>query len=217
MDLRNSVVNKLPFYYHRNDTYKDASGKGILIRFLGMLGISIQEDLVEPLENFINELDPETATSKFLSLLAFTVGSPIDILGTDASYRLRLMQAVSLYKLKGTAKSYRLLFNILGYTVTVEELFLPDMRYDIGLTYDTDNDGTIPYQYDNDKCRQGCVEYNLIVFGPDGESPPDGLTDQLKELLYLAIKDIEPINARLVEIKAGVGGIFTEQFNQVFL
>lgn len=206
MDIRDFISQQLPIYYHRNDTYKDETGKGILIRFLGMLGISVQEELIDPLENFINELDPETASTKFLSLLAFTVGNPIDILGTDESFRLRLTQAISLYKLKGTVKSYKLLFNLLGLEVEVIEYFPPDMYYDTGLTYDS---GLL---YDNDPCSVFCIDYRLVIT-KDGEAAI--LSSEVVEALYEAIKDIEPINANLVEMVTGIR-VFSGEFGPEF-
>lgn len=206
MDVREIITKQMPVYYHKADTMKDETGKGILIRFLGMLGISLQEDLVDPLENLINELDPETATTKFLSLLAFTVGNPVDILGTDESFRLRLSQAISLYKLKGTIKSYKLLFNLLGLDVGVHEDFPPDMYYDSALNYDSS------LLYDNDPCSVLCIPYRLIVT-QNGE--PANLTGDMLEALMEAIKDIEPINAQLTEIVTGLR-VFTQEFDLEF-
>lgn len=202
MDVREFIVKQMPIYYHREDTMKDQSGRGILIRFLGMLGISLQEDLVDKLENLINELDPETATTKFLSLLAFTVGNPVDILGTDESFRLRLSQAISLYKLKGTVKSYKLLFNLLGLEVGVFEDFPPQMYYDTDLKYDSD------LLYDNDPCSVLCIPYKLLVAQNGG---PVNLTGDMIDALYAAINDIEPINAQLTEIITGAR-VFTDEF-----
>lgn len=190
MDLREFIFNRLPYYYREHDTYKDGDDRGILERFLNVLGIEIQEEFVDKLEVFINELDPTTSADKYLDLLAFTVGSPTNILDTPEGLRERIISAISLYKVKGTAKSYKLLFNLLGYNVEIEELVPQNTLYDTELEYD---DGG--HLYDATLCTIGCIQYNLYYSDGVTEGP---MSSELKSAVIATIKkDLEPLTAKL--------------------
>src|SRR5690606_30167585 len=111
-----------------------------------------------PLENFIENLDPETAMDKFLTHIAFTLANPTDILNDPTSYRKRLLQAITLYKINGTTKSYQLFFALLGYSINLIEHFPRDHRYDLDppLEYDDISEEGDLGLYDLDKCNIGC-------------------------------------------------------------
>lgn len=194
MDLSNFLNEKLPQYYKANDTYKDGNDKGILERFLGILGIELQDEFITPLEQLIDQLDPTTAADQYLSLLAFTVGNPEDILGDTDSYRTRLTQAITLYKNKGTVKSYRVLFALLGYTVNVVDHIPSDMIYDNGNEYDTG------LQYDTDRCSLGCIEYSLEYSNIPGRTSGPLDSGKLDQLTRTIERDLQPINTRLRDI-----------------
>lgn len=194
MNIKDYIMEKLPYYYKANDTYKDSNDQGVLERFLSVLGVEIQEELVDPLKLFINQLDPTTATNQYLSLLASTVGNPTDILGDEDSYRVRLAQAITLYKNKGTFKSYKVLFALLGYTVNPIEHVPPAMVYDIGLLHD---DGV---GFDTDRCQLGCIEYSLEYSNIPGRTSGPLSINQMELLMEVIRKDLEPINARIRNI-----------------
>ena len=215
MNVREIILNKLPLYYLENDSYKDESGKGLLTRFLGMLGVELQENLVDPLHNLINELDPTTATEKFLGLLAYTVGNPIDLGGTAEDFRLRVTQALSLYKVAGTSRSYHLFFSLLGYRIRLRPHYPSVNNYDEGLYYD-DFDESVQgtFQYDQDECAEYCVPYDIIIYVEPGDN---SLTPEVLERISYALRDLEPLDAILNNLVTSLPPrVFTEEYSSQF-
>lgn len=192
MDLRGFLFSRLPNYYKDNDTYKDSNNRGILERFLGTLDVELQEELVDQLHQLIDQLDPKTTMNKFLPIMAQTVGNPTNILGTDESLRERILQAISLYKIKGTVRSYQLLFNLLGYRIELEEHIPLNSLYDIGLLYDDD------HNYDTSYCTLGCIEYTIKYMDGATTGPMD--TEMRGAVIAAIKKDLEPITAKLREL-----------------
>src|SRR6478736_1028349 len=96
--------NKLPNYYHINDSYKDANDKGLLQRYLENIGEDIDDNILPFIDNLLDIIDPTKQANtgyKFLNTLAYTVGSPPDIfLGDPAQaekYAKLINHIVSIY------------------------------------------------------------------------------------------------------------------------
>ena len=185
--------DQLPNYFEQNDTYQDQNGKGLLERFLGIFGVELDNNTVAALENFINEKNPLTADSQFLSTIAYDLGSPVDFLNDEDSYREYLTQLISIYQVKGTSKSYQLLFALLGFSVNITELPPTQGNYDTGGIYD---DSIQLPLYDND-CP-ACSQYNL-----DFQTSPgleNVLTTDLANRILQGISFIQPINVNLYQM-----------------
>ena len=195
MQIIDFFWKQLTDYHLENDTYKDGNDKGLLVRYLSIFGIELQNEVVDRLENIINELDPHTASNEFLSEIAYAVGRPSDILLDIDRYRILLTQIISIYQIKGTAPSYRLLFNLLGMSVDIIEHFPDDVVYDNDIIYD--DDGGDAVVYDETKCEIGCIDYSLVYDNNPGFNVAP-LSPQLEANLKLMIQDfIEPIDCNI--------------------
>jgi hypothetical protein len=103
-------------------------------------------------------------------------------------YRRVLAYAVAIYKIKGTAKSYELLFNLLGLNIKIqEELPALAVQYDSNFIYD---DGKT---YDED-CAT-CSYYTILYYDPT--DPLNPVPPEILLKFDLVICFLEPINARL--------------------
>ena len=198
MNLTTFIWDKFEDYFAEKDSYKDSQGKGLLQRFLLVFGMELQTEIVPKLENLINEKDPETASDEFLSELAYSVGRPNDILQDIDKYRTLLTQIISIYQIKGTTKSYQLLFALFGLTAELVEHFPPDNAYDSGLIYDDDTEDA--QVYDQTNCEVGCIDYSINYDNLPGQNVAP-LSQQQEEDLRLMISDfIEPIDCNLRDL-----------------
>lgn len=194
MIFENFLWDKFPQYFDSQDTYKDVPGyvgKGLLQRFLSIFGRELDEELINRLEGLALELDPETASDQFLSELAYMMGNPADILGDINVYRIVLTQAISLYKVKGTSKSYHIFFGIMGMKISLEEVYPLDNIFDNNLLFDTD------VIFDINVDELGMTDYNIRYNNLPGQTvAPLTLERQLKIREAITLY-LEPINANL--------------------
>lgn len=198
MNLTNFIWDQFPPHFEDNDTLQDAQGKGIFQRFLSVFGLELEEELVPKLEGLINEKDPNTSSDKFLSELAYSLGRPTDVLQNVDMYRTLLTQIISIYKIKGTKKSYELLFALLGLTATLVEHFPGENLYDTGLIYD---DATEDAQlYDKTSCEVGCIDYSIEYSNIEGFGTGELTADQQQALRLMISDFIEPIDTSLRDL-----------------
>jgi len=163
MTFKDFLFGTLPDYFKLQDSYKDANGRGLLERYLENFGLELDEELYNYLQDFMNIIDPEITQDKFLPLIAYTLGDPLNVNGDKNLYRKILRYAVSIYKIKGTIPSYKLFFNLLGVDVDIIEYDNPPVirfdqgyKMDIGLKFDQKcnscGEYTIGYHSRNDDC-----------------------------------------------------------------
>lgn len=196
INLDNFLWSTIPQELADQDSYKDAQGRGLLERFISIFDEELQQELVVKLENFSNELSPATAADQFLSELAYSVGSPPDVMGGTDRYREVLTSIIGIYKVKGTSRSYKLFFRLFGMDCRIVEHFPRDNKYDIpGNKYD---DKTIEAQpYDQSAETVGYTDYTIEYFNLPGYQVAP-LNAPQKALIIEAIKSmLEPIDCRL--------------------
>lgn len=186
--FKDYIIKRLPNYIIANDSYKDGSGKGFVYRFLEIFGEEIDDEIYDKIEGMANQLDPLTVDSNFIEYFAARMGDLPRFLDDDTDFRRVLTFILSIYKIKGTIKSYKSLLTTLGFTdVTVTEIPPSAVLYDSGIIYD---DGAI---YD-DNCVP-CSDYDLdITTG----LPING---ELYQKVLSLVALIEPINANLRTIE----------------
>lgn len=137
--------NKIPYAIRKRDSYKDLSGKGIMERTLEAYGEELDENFMPFLNNFIDLFSIETMPTKFLTTKASDLGGLPTLNNDPIVFRKLLLLATQIFKIKGTEKSYQLIFNLLGYDVKIWDIepnkkaFYDDKvsRYD-DATYDGD-------------------------------------------------------------------------------
>lgn len=188
--------SKLPDYFKETDNYKDILGRGLLERYLLNFELELEDELYLFIRDFVNILDPQITPDKFLALIAYTLGNPLDVNGNRETYRKILRYAVNIYKIKGTIPSYKLLFNLLGLDVDIIEYDNPvnvrfdrEFNFDIGLKFDQVckkcGEYTVAYHNWNDEC-------STFTVGP--------VDPTLVTLLPKLVSFLEPIDAKLRNI-----------------
>ena len=144
--------NLFPYYYQKNDTYHDSSGKGILQRFIEVCSQYFDDDIIaddgtQPgLDNIVNLIDVDLTPELFLNYLWEFLGEIPYAYGliiqgkeydkdnlrdwlfnnTDfpqADPRKLLKYAISLYKIRGTDKFYLVLGHFYGFEIELVETF----------------------------------------------------------------------------------------------
>lgn len=191
-------MNSLSDYFYTEDTYKDINNDGLYLKYLGIMGAEIDDEIIPMVEYVTDLIDTHKTDSIFINHLSETLGSPPNITFTEEDYRNLLKYVIAIYKIKGTKKSYELFFSLLGYDIELIELPPNNIinQYDDEGLYD-DEPRLI---YDSDSCVW-CSEYDIIIY-PRFEHIR--LTRDILDRLKRAVEFTEPINAKLRYIKVGV-------------
>lgn len=195
----NSIFPLLPVYFKEFDSYKDKHDRGFLERFLIAHGWEIDQEIIPFIECYLDIIDASVTPGKYLDHLSDVLGNPPDIFNND-SYRNILLYAVTIYKIKGTRRSYELFFSLLGFDVEIYELpwATESKYYDNGEQYDIEDNITT---YDMGSC-QHCNYYDIIFYTTDTENQiltPDFLTRVRKVVEFL-----QPIDLKLRNFDFGV-------------
>lgn len=238
------LIDLLPVYFQANDTYKDDQDKGILERFLELVGISMIDDsdrntsMLPNIDNILDVIDVENTRAVLLDYIYEFIGSPPQEYKTpfmegeflhnppyyvwyleynvplesftqlgyvpeityrpvkyySAIDRKLIRYAISLYKIRGTEKFYRVLltsyFKLKGYEFKEEDLLSlinVKTRYDTQLQYDAS------YQYDGDStdCK-ACSSYIIDLTSVSEQMKPDE-----KVRFEKVLSKYSPINVNL--------------------
>ena len=202
MDSFKSILyNQFPRRFRDEDTYVDSEGKGLFRRFIETMGDEWDQELKDKLEGYLDIFSVLDTDAQYLVHLAWFLGNPPDMLYNDTRYRKLLRYLMDINKCKGTARSYDMIFHMLGLTVTLTVHSPTAMKYDIDtLKYDE----TLRY---DDECPT-CTDYDIAIHDPDGNQPEIGQALEepgpgsaaLLALLSAIIKYVEPINMRLLTL-----------------
>lgn len=212
VQFKNWIFAQLPAYFKDNDTYKDTNGKGLLERYLYAHGEEWDEEIIPYLTDFTNIIEPLVCDEKFLPLIGSILGYPPAIDGSNATYRKLLAYAVAIYKIKGTLKSYQILFSMLHMDIEIDEI-LPKKK----ITYDLP-----PYLYDEtheyDSDCDNCGTYNIRYKFHAGYGP---INSDILKYIDNIICWLQPINAKkgtlTEDLAIGLtNGIFDNTFDNTF-
>jgi len=199
--FKNYLPTLLSEYIVQEDSYKDINGKGFIVRYLEIFGEELDDELYGKIEEFLVNLNPLTADVKFLDYFAVQLGDIERFIDDDYDYRRFLSYLVSIYKIKGTKKSYLALLRSLGLETTVTEIPSSAIAYDDPTVFYDDTEAF----YDIN-C-QPCSDYELVITG-DGP-----ITGDLYRKIIALVTLIEPINAKLITViynGVPVTGVFIE-------
>lgn len=183
VNFKNYIFELFSSYDHQVDPNKDTDGKGTNQRYNEIVGNYIDEELIKNIDNLVgNNLLPDTAYDRFLPYLEERLGVDLYIYNT-LEWRRRVLKYIQKwYLIKGTVRSYKLMFSMLGFTdISVNE-YLDSNSFDSSVTFD-DPDRV----FDMSACNR-CVGYDLMLFG-DLEINPD-----IVAAIDAIIKFNEPIN-----------------------
>jgi phage tail-like protein len=208
IDLKTFLWEQFPEKYAEDDSYKDGNGQGLLERFMIVLGEELQTEVMIPLDNRINELNPDTAADKYLSELAYSLGRPIDVLGNVDFYREILTNILKVYRLKGTMPGYKLLFELFGLSVTIIEYYPKANRYDQpGRKYNDKSVDALPY--DQTENNVGYIDYSIRYDNLPGRNVAPFSGEIAERFKQMVIYTLQPIDCRLRSFSyypAGSGG-----------
>lgn len=211
------VFNRFPTPYRDKDTYKDSQGKGLLERYLTNFGIEYDDEMVLFIHDFMDILNVNLTPEKFLPFIGYTLGSPptlgLDVDGNNAQRKF-LSYLVSLYKIKGTAQSYNLLFNLLGLECTI--ILFPkntNKKYDTLKIYD-DPTNTIQFDLSCEPCQEYSINYwnkydDPLV--PTINTIPSTIIDTLQSIICF----VQPIDCKLKLLNHAIQ--FQEQYSPLQL
>lgn len=195
----NSIFPLLPVYFKEFDSYKDKHDRGFLERFLIAHGWEIDQEIIPFIECYLDIIDASVTPSKYLDHLSDVLGNPPDIFNND-SYRNILLYAVTIYKIKGTRRSYELFFSLLGFDVEIYELpwAIESKYYDNSEQYDIGDNITT---YDMGSC-QHCNYYDIIFYTTDTENQI--LTPDFLARVRKVVEFLQPIDLKLRNFDFGV-------------
>ncbi len=183
------VKKQLPDYVIDNDSYKDLDNKGFVERYLSIFGAELDEFYYNQIDEIGDQTNPLNASNiAYLDLIAAGLGDLPNISQNSDHYRRILSFILSIWKVKGTKKSYKAIFYTLSVIlVSLDEIDVTVLHYDDGVsTYD---DGVTFY---DENCPI-CSEYDITVTGP-------ALTADIYQKLLNLVTLVEPINAHLRNI-----------------
>lgn len=186
--LKDKIFSLFTQWDKRVDINKDSNDKGTVERYNEILGDQLDVDIIPFINDMIdNTLVPSKVLNKFIPYLESMVG--LNPITDDIIIRRELLKnIINIYKVKGTNRSYEILFKVLGFdTVDIVEADI-SFGLDSPLTFDDDT-----RVFDLSECYR-CGFYSLNLTG----SAP--LTAELKKIIAIAVKLVEPINAQLLEI-----------------
>lgn len=191
--FKDYMFSLLPWYFKKNDTFKDNDNKGLLERYLSIFGQEIDEEIIPKIECYMNIIVAQECESRFLIHLSDVLGNPPDVFNNETQYRNLLAYIVSIYKIKGTKAAYELFFGLLGFTIELVELSVTnaESQYNNDGSYDTGDSDSI---YDQTKCSP-CSDYDITFFPKDLTNLV--LSSDTLDALNDAIDFNEPINATL--------------------
>lgn len=186
ISLKEYITSLLPPYIKDQDSYKDVNEKGFVERYIEIFGLELDEHYYPKIYEVEKEFSPlDTTNPAFLDYFGFTLGDWPRFSITEAGYRRFLSYVVSIFKIKGTIKSFYAILYPLGVQIeSFTEIPLVTVAYDAGFDYD---EAEVNY----DEVCQTCSYYDLSV------SSLDDLSAQLYQKILDAISLVEPINARL--------------------
>lgn len=202
--LQNFLFGLLPNYYRLNDTYKDINDRGLLERYLSIFGLELDTEVQPLADDYLRIINPFETDTKFLNDIAYTVGNPPDIITSPNDYAKLLAYIIQVYKIKGTKRSYELLFSLLGYNVSIVEL--PPNEGNLLDEAKLLDDGHLL-----DMGCPGCSEYELIIneLVSETQNSPcyqpvfTSLNNTTLSIFTKIVELNQPINAKLKSIVPG--------------
>ncbi len=164
--------------------------KGQLQRFNENLAAEWDSELMPAIHNLLdNTFIPATAYDRFIPYLEDLFGIPT--LSQDLNIRRRILKNVlPMYKVKGTLRSYKILFRLLGFDdVEVIPIEMKDGLDSSFFLFDSE-----ARTFDSRAECYPCTYYRLILTG----TRP--LTKEMYDFIKEVVGIVEPINAKLWEI-----------------
>lgn len=170
-----------------SDTHKDGNDKGIWERFNEALAQDFDDELLPLIESLVeNTVDPENFLLQFVEHYETSIGTPVYISNTEAIRRKLIKLNNSITRIRGTKKSFDVLYNILGMTTVTIAIETPLKTWDSNVTLDDE-----ARRFDRNPC---CAFYSLTLAGPAS------INDSLQDAINRINNYLKPIGATTTEI-----------------
>ena len=188
--LKSIIFNFFGIESKINDSLKDGSGKGIWERYNESLGEDYDEDVSPLITNLMdNVIVPLTMFVRFIDIQNEALGS-LPVPSIDVNVKRKILQHFNILgTIKGTVKSYRMLFSFIGVNLDSNSDVNPGFGWDSDTGTLDDADRTFDTNLSN--CRYYSLELSgVAVISSDLESAINIINDYLR-----------PLNAVTFEIK----------------
>lgn len=167
-----------------NDINKDANDKGTHERFTEIYAGYLDTEILPLIDNLAaNNLDNATVLVKYLPYREYEKGVDFTLYPTEVWRRRVLKNIQRWHEIKGTKRGYKAMFNVLGLTMTLTEIF-GIYGFDSPTTFDD------PVRRFDGRCAP-CSSYSIALTGYAPMSPA------LDAAIEAVILFNEPINAIL--------------------
>lgn len=212
--FRSYIPGLLPNSIIDRDSYKDVDSKGFVERFLGAFGAELDDNqsarleqisiLYEPmailelvgLSSFDATFDytfggPDPNIPQYLDNFAIALGDFPRFLTNDRDFARFLTYLISIWKIKGTKKSYKALLTVLGHSdVSITESIPAEVTYDADPPFTYDADPLVLYDVNCATCSDYQIHITTVLV----------LTGEEYRRMWELIYWIEPIGAHLSEV-----------------
>lgn len=179
--------------YKRRDSYKDVYGEGLTERFTKTLATSFDDLKDTYLDTLLDNIyNPFKVPERLLIYLEYNLG--INLYLGESNRRKVIKNITKYYQIKGTQKSYDVLFGVLGMEATISVTgSLAVTNFDTGGIFNSGLKFDNTTSSFNLTCLE-CMEYSIAVTGTAT------LTEDLKRAMYSIALFNEPINYVLTNI-----------------
>lgn len=184
------LKNKIFGYFNPSDYKNDPNkinGKGTDQRFNEMLAEDWDLNILPKIESLSDNIYTDLP-DKFIPYMEFYWGLESPLVDNMETRRKILKYLPTIYKTKGTLNSYKILFQILGFSFVEIEDIQVLQSFDSPYTFDDEN-----RVFDKGNCPS-CTKYILKLKGPMQ------MTEDLYQIIIKAVALVEPINAKLYSI-----------------
>jgi hypothetical protein len=186
-NLKNTIFERFYSIFDKvQDANKNVENKGTLERYNEVVGEDADDFVYPAIDGaFENLIIPRTMLDKYIVDRENSLGNNVLFLDFTPTMRKRILSHWHRYvNIKGTIRGYEVLFNMLGISITITEIW-DTGGFDSATTFDSDSRPT----FDSGKCKS-CSAYEIDLVGPP-----------ITSTIYAAILSIilfnEPINADL--------------------
>tara|TARA_Y100000782_G_C10184298_1_gene265614 strand:+ start:1175 stop:1849 length:675 start_codon:yes stop_codon:yes gene_type:complete len=194
------LKDKIFSFFDYRDDVEDlypVDGKGFEQRFQELIAGEIDDNEVDSIDNFNDNLIiPEQMINSYLIDKQVEKGIDIGISNDDDVNRKLIRYSQSIISIKGTKKSYKVLFKLLGLECDIIE-------HNIVSGFDSGNLDNPLRRFDS-KCAS-CSDYTVIIYSTK--------TPQLERAVNKIIDFCEPIDAKLRELIFSSSGLQTGGIN----
>lgn len=165
------------------DSYKDNADKGLLERYNEIVGNDIDNEIYGKISTLYADLHSNfNMLSKFLFLKEYQIGYEYQLTNVEDILRRIHLYFAKLVQIRGSKKCIEILFQLLGYSSVIIELYDSGEGFDSSITFDTST-------FDSKKAC--CFEYDVYL---QGEIE---VTDEIQQIINEIIRFNEPINGSL--------------------